>query len=743
MQDQNQLPPLPPTPSGVQAPNVPGGASMLGKSEIPAGGDGANKTKAPVVQGASGVSGGDVKKKEGDKPKEAADEVLPEVLDKIRESENVLVALSNDPSVDEMAAALALTMVLDENGRHATAIYSGKTPNILEFLNPEETFEVNTNSLQDFIIALNKDKADHLRYKIDGEYVKVFITPYKTTLDEGDLEFSRGDYNVDLVISINVPAATELDDALKEYGRIMHDATSINITNGAPGKFADLEWVNPKASSICEMVAKLAFELNKEVDAGIATALLTGIVAATDKFTNQETSPEVMMLAAKLMSAGADQQDIIKNVSQELVFTERKLTEREKKAKKSASEISINHKEEETSAPEESVPAPAETGVVAGVQGVPGQASQDSGLPGVQNMTNGGQPLAATPGAMTIAGVEVSSIPNDGGYNGGSVADQILNSMGAQGGNGMANVVQNGAGMENNGGAEMNGGQMAGGQMTNDQTTGGDMGAMETNPLNVDYGKMIDEALAEPLPGEAGATGMSTMMQMGAQPGGMEASGAGMTQMGMPGTDTAGMAQTGISGADVGMNGGMTGNGMSDTQMQAGNEFPPIVQTGGSLGYQAPENANPAMMQAPQMSEMSSGANDVPNMNFGGGTDMGMMNSGMSPEMNPSQEMSGNMSGNEAAGLPMPGQEIAPPPVAPMPDFATLPPVQGAEMGQGVSGMEAQTGGAGMSDLGVMTPMNGGNPLNSSAVVPAFGNAVQQPGAANPQDPGAFKIPGM
>ncbi|MBQ3306347.1 hypothetical protein IJH02_02860, partial [Candidatus Saccharibacteria bacterium] len=131
-------------------------------------------------------------------------DILTKVVGKIDNASNILIAVSKDPTADELAAALGLTMMLDNIGKHATAIYSGETPNMLKFLNPEKTFESNTNSLQDFIIALNKDKADHLRYKVDGEYVKVFITPYKTTLDEGDLEFSHGDYNVDLVIALGV-----------------------------------------------------------------------------------------------------------------------------------------------------------------------------------------------------------------------------------------------------------------------------------------------------------------------------------------------------------------------------------------------------------------------------------------------------------------------------------------------------------------------------------------------------------
>ena len=97
--------------------------------------------------------------------------IASQVADRIRNSENVLVALSKNPSVDELSAALGLTFVLDKMGKHATAIFSGNVPNAIEFLEPEKTFESNTNSLQDFIIALDKEKADHLRYKVEGDFV--------------------------------------------------------------------------------------------------------------------------------------------------------------------------------------------------------------------------------------------------------------------------------------------------------------------------------------------------------------------------------------------------------------------------------------------------------------------------------------------------------------------------------------------------------------------------------------------
>ena len=252
--------------------------------------------------------------------KEPLPAIYNELTTKINEAKNVLIALSRDPSVDEMAAAIGLSLYLDRIGKRATAIYSGATPNALEFLKPEETFEPTVDTLQDFVIALNKDKADHLRYKLDGNYVKIYITPYRARLSEEDLEFSYGDYNVDLVFALDVANGIDLDSALREHGRIMHDAVIINVTTGNPGKFGEIEWSDKSASSVSEMLAKLLFNIagDVKVEKEEATAFLTGIVAATNRFSNAMTTPETMQIAAQLMESGANQQLVSKNITPDI-----------------------------------------------------------------------------------------------------------------------------------------------------------------------------------------------------------------------------------------------------------------------------------------------------------------------------------------------------------------------------------------------------------------------------------------
>ena len=247
----------------------------------------------------------------------SVDQTLIDVATKISESQNILIALSSDPSVDELSAAIGLSLYLDKLGKRATAIYSGSTPNALEFLNPEEAFESSADALQDFVVALSKEKADHLRYKLDGDYVKVYITPYRTRITEDDLEFSYGDFNVDLVLALDVANGIDLDAALREHGRIMHDAVVINITTGNPGKFGEIEWSDKKASSVSEMIANLLYSVRSDVEIGKeeATAFLTGIVAATNRFSDANTTPETMQIASRLMESGANQQLISKNIT--------------------------------------------------------------------------------------------------------------------------------------------------------------------------------------------------------------------------------------------------------------------------------------------------------------------------------------------------------------------------------------------------------------------------------------------
>lgn len=247
-------------------------------------------------------------------------DIKQQIVEKLKDNSSILVTVNANPSVDELSAMLGLTLLLNKMNKHATAIFSGEVPPAIEFLEPEKTLESTVDSLRDFIIALDKEKADHLRYKVVDDVVKIFITPYRTTISEKDLDFSQGDYNVEMVIAIGVRDSRDIDRALEAHGQILEDAVVVTLSCGdTVGSLGSIDWHESRASSYCEMAMNLVEAIKSEkdlVDEQIATAFLTGLVAATERFSNNKTSSRVMTIAAQLMGRGANQQLIATKLSQ-------------------------------------------------------------------------------------------------------------------------------------------------------------------------------------------------------------------------------------------------------------------------------------------------------------------------------------------------------------------------------------------------------------------------------------------
>ncbi len=697
-----------------------------------------------------------------------------EVIQKIGESHNVLIAISSDPSVDELAAAIGLSIYLDKMGKRATAIYSGKTPNVLEFLKPEETFETSADTLQDFVIALDKEKADHLRYKLDGDYVKIYITPYRHRLSSDDLEFSYGDYNVDLVLALDVANGIDLDEALREHGRIMHDAVIVNITTGNPGKFGEIEWSDKQSSSVSEMIARLLYSIDGEVriEKEEATAFLTGIVAATNRFSNARTTPNTMRMASRLMESGANQQLVSKNITpdvdNELFMAADNgalVVPADEIEDKDPTKLDIGHGEEEVvdetkevsdtitekqSTLLDDLKAAEASLSMAGAEATPDAVNQpvkienvNEGIGGVSDSALGGAGLDNTQGDASAASVANTS-------NAGVDVDGVANNVSTEG-------------------IDANGGEVAPGNAGKDGSTSGDVAGVGNGASN-------DNMVAGTVGVETGTTNDSPVV--GAS-GGTEDSGA-------IGGITAGDGTTGGSGNDSGAESYGVGNGLGEektgeaesdvNKVPGSNEG--IISTQpekvialpndfsldsdanepdkyGKMLEDALESINNAGVGADGMGASSefgnpaattmpgnSGAMSPVANDFGVGSPVGGAMGGGSfasgASGNPAVAAAPNVPSNpEINGvpsinyMPMPGDEVLPPPPAPPINMAA--PSEPSNVTGNVAGAELS--------LPNVTNGQGGVGVGQ----PGAGGAVGSDGATAPQpaDPGAFRIPGM
>jgi phosphoesterase RecJ-like protein len=107
--------------------------------------------------------------------------------------------------------------------------------------------------------------------------------------------------------------------ALEEYARTAQ--CLVNVDHHAGNHhFGDLNVVVTTASSTAELVTHLINDMGIELDADIATCLYTGIVTDTGRFQFGNSSPDILRLAADLLSYGVPSVKVAQEVFESSPF---------------------------------------------------------------------------------------------------------------------------------------------------------------------------------------------------------------------------------------------------------------------------------------------------------------------------------------------------------------------------------------------------------------------------------------
>ena len=233
----------------------------------------------------------------------------------IRQAETILIITGQHPSIDQVASTMALAGVLRKFGKKVTALISDSLPQQVSFLETGE-LDRNLSGLRDFILKVDVKKAqvDKLRYEVQDDKLNVYITPYKGSFAPSDVTFDYGSYRYDLVIVLGVPTRARIDRVYADNPSLFTNLPIVNLDfHRSNEQYGAINLIEPMASSLAEILVALAESLqNGIVDEQIATALLTGLMASTDRFTASHTTAKSLTVAAQLMAAGAKQPNIVR-----------------------------------------------------------------------------------------------------------------------------------------------------------------------------------------------------------------------------------------------------------------------------------------------------------------------------------------------------------------------------------------------------------------------------------------------
>jgi bifunctional oligoribonuclease and PAP phosphatase NrnA len=191
----------------------------------------------------------------------------------LRAGERFLVTSHENPDGDALGSLLAMHLALVELGKDSVMVLAGAQP-------------------------------------LPAEYSFLDLSSH------GLLRDVPADADKRILVAVDCAQETRLTD-----DRLLSAATVVNIDHHHDNTlFGTANLVVGEASSTAEVLADVFADLEVVLTPAIATGLYAGLVTDTGRFQYSNTTPKALRLAAQLVEAGADLQQIFQGVYESMPF---------------------------------------------------------------------------------------------------------------------------------------------------------------------------------------------------------------------------------------------------------------------------------------------------------------------------------------------------------------------------------------------------------------------------------------
>ncbi len=237
----------------------------------------------------------------------------------ISQSKHVLIALKKNPSADAISAGLACALFLERLNHHVDVVSDHFVlPKKLSFLKKANRIHANMPHLQKFIINVDVTTMglQEFSYDVKEGMLKIFLTPHHGFFTDENIRTAQTGFRYDLIITLDTPDLESLGDMYHNNTELFYKVPVLNIdTSPANEHYGAVNVVDMTSSSTSETLAVLLKQVQASgLDTDIATALLTGMIAATQSFKTKNVKPQALTLASELVGIGADREFIIQHL---------------------------------------------------------------------------------------------------------------------------------------------------------------------------------------------------------------------------------------------------------------------------------------------------------------------------------------------------------------------------------------------------------------------------------------------
>ncbi|MBI2038007.1 MAG: hypothetical protein HYT15_03735 [Candidatus Magasanikbacteria bacterium] len=237
----------------------------------------------------------------------------------VEKSQHILIVTSANHNTDSICGGVALKKLLEKHRKQVDIVASGfVVPKNLNFLKGLEGIQPQLSHLQKFILKVDVSnvKIDTLSYDIKDNWLSIYLTPKQGIITKNELRTAQSGLKYDLIIVLNSQDLASLGNVFFNNTDLFYKVPVINFDNH-PGNehFGQINFVDLNSTAITENIYKTIAQLfEHDIDAEIATLLLTGMISQTQSFKTANVSPATLSIASKLITLGADREKIVKNL---------------------------------------------------------------------------------------------------------------------------------------------------------------------------------------------------------------------------------------------------------------------------------------------------------------------------------------------------------------------------------------------------------------------------------------------
>ena len=242
-----------------------------------------------------------------------------QLFESLNRAKDILVAFRRDGTVDAVGSALAISGVLRRMGKSVETVSQDFIPQPqTAFLTGVDSIKPAILGLQKFVIMINTDKISlaNLQTHRDDKEVRLEMLPHQGMWSSEDVKTEKLPFRFDLIVTVDTPDLESLGTLRSQHPDFFATQPIIYIDHDPKNEhYGHIICVDIAASSTAEVVWNLFSGFDRAtIDADAATALITGIIAQTDRFTSPRVTPRTLTIAAELVSMGAKRSEVIANL---------------------------------------------------------------------------------------------------------------------------------------------------------------------------------------------------------------------------------------------------------------------------------------------------------------------------------------------------------------------------------------------------------------------------------------------